>query len=69
MLRVTNHGGQTAARVNVEGELRGAGGALETRSAMINYVPAGSERQAGLFFSHDPRQYDVQLWAEGYEQP
>lgn len=68
-IRAFNRGGSTAAGLTVEGELRDESGSVETSDATINYVPSHSERRGGLFFTKDPRQFQLQLRAEGYEAP
>ena len=67
--RATNAGSQAAAELLVEGELMGPDGALETSEATIDYLPPRSEREGGLFFSHDPRQHGLRLRAKGYVHP
>lgn len=67
--RVINEGGTTAAGLTVEGELRNGTEIVETSDTTIEYVPSHSERAGGLFFTLDPRQYDLQLRATGYETP
>lgn len=68
-LRVENRAGQTAAAVEIEGELKQAGSTVETSNATLSYVPGHSERQAGLTFTRDPRGYSFEVRATGYEQP
>jgi len=67
--RAINEGGRAAEGLNVEGELRDGTEIVETSDTTIEYLPSNSERQGGLFFSQDPRQYDLQLSARGYEVP
>lgn len=68
--RATNHGELTAAAVTVEGELKDqTGGSVETSSAAVRYAPSGSEVTGGIYFSRDPREFDLQLRAKGYEEP
>lgn len=67
--RVINEGGRAAEGLNVEGELRDGDEVVETSVTTIEYVPSHSQRQGGLFFTLDPRAYDLQLRAEGYETP
>ena len=67
--RVINEGGSTAEGVAIEGELRNGVEHLETSDTTIEYVPSHSEREGGLFFSADPRQYDLRIRAKGYEKP
>jgi uncharacterized protein (TIGR02588 family) len=67
--RVINEGGTTAAGLMVEGELRNGAEVVETSDTTIDYLPSHSERAGGLFFTQDPRQYELQLRAKGYETP
>ena len=66
---VINEGGSTAAGLAVEGELRNGDEVVEASETTIEYVPSHSEREGGLFFTRDPRQYDLQIRAKGYETP
>ncbi|WP_188261541.1 hypothetical protein [Azospirillum tabaci] len=68
-IRVTNDGGKTGAKVQVEGQLMAGDEALETSVAEFDYVPAGSEQKGGLFFDRDPRAHDVRLRVLGYVEP
>src|SRR5688572_22051116 len=67
--RAVNDGGSTAEGLTVEGVLRNGAEILETSDTVVEYVPAHSEREGGLFFTSDPRQYQLQLRAKGYENP
>lgn len=67
--RAINEGGRAAAGLTVEGELRNGAQIVETSDSTIEYVPSHSEREGGLFFTLDPREYDLQLRAKGYETP
>lgn len=67
--RAVNEGGTTAEGLTVEGVLRSGTESVETSSTTIKHVPSHSERAGGLFFKSDPRQYEVQLRAKGYEKP
>jgi uncharacterized protein (TIGR02588 family) len=64
-----NEGGSTAEGLTVEGELRNGAESVETSDTTIEYVPSHSEREGGLFFTSDPRQYELRLRAKGYENP
>jgi uncharacterized protein (TIGR02588 family) len=68
-VKVTNRGGQTAAAVQIQGELKQAGSTVETSSGTVGFVPADSEREAGLMFSRDPRQFRLEVRATGFETP
>lgn len=67
--RAVNEGGATAEGVTVEGVLRNGTVVIETGNTVLEYVPAHSEREGGLFFTSDPRQYQLQVRAKGYENP
>lgn len=68
VVRVQNRGGASAQAVRVRGRLAGTGGD-EASEATVDYVPAGSARQVGLYFRHDPARYRLELRTEGYQEP
>jgi uncharacterized protein (TIGR02588 family) len=61
---VTNQGGMTAARVELEGN---AGG--EVSRATIDYVPGHSQAEGGLLFRSDPRRDGLSVRVTGYQLP
>jgi uncharacterized protein (TIGR02588 family) len=67
--QAVNEGGSTAEGLTVEGELRSGAESLEMSNTTIEFVPSHSEREGGLFFTLDPRRYELQLRAQGYEKP
>ena len=71
LLRITavNEGGTTAEGVIVEAELRSGTEPVERSRTTIDYLPPHSEKKAGLFFTRDPRQLDLQVRSLGYEEP
>jgi uncharacterized protein (TIGR02588 family) len=64
-----NRGGRTAAAVEIEGELLLQGAAVEQARASVDFLAPHSTRMGGLFFSRDPRDFDLTLRATGYIQP
>jgi uncharacterized protein (TIGR02588 family) len=64
-----NEGGMTAEGVIIEGELRNGTESLERSRTTIDYLPPRSEKRAGLFFTRDPRRFNVQVRPLGYEEP
>lgn len=68
-IRVTNRGGSVAAALTVEGVLKDGLATVEASAITMGYVPVGSRRKAGLIFSRDPRKFELQVRAKGYEQP
>ena len=69
MFRTINEGGSTAAGLTIEGTLMNGTENVETSNTTIEYLPSHSERNGGLFFTLDPRQYELELRATGYEDP
>ena len=67
--RAINEGGSTAAGLTIEGTLRDGIENIETSNTTIEYLPSHSERKGGLFFTGDPRQFELELRATGYEEP
>ncbi len=68
-IRVLNRGGETAAQTRVTGELRDGAALVQAGHIMFDYVPAGSERDGGLFFTRDPAGFELRVRAEGYAEP
>lgn len=64
-----NDSAATAASLKIEGELREGGRVVETAETEIDYLPPFSTREAGLFFQHDPADYDLRLTPKGYDAP
>jgi uncharacterized protein (TIGR02588 family) len=67
--RAFNQGGEPAAELLIEGELRGPDGSVETSEATLDYLAPGSQREGGLLFSRDPRRFELALRAKGYARP
>lgn len=67
--RAYNQGGSTAEGVIIQGELRRGPESAESSQTTLEYLPSHSERKGGLFFKQDPRQFELQLKAFGYEEP
>lgn len=68
-ITAANQGGSTAEGVIVEGELRRGTEPVERSQTTIDYLPPHSEKRAGLFFTRDPRQFELQVRPFGYEEP
>jgi uncharacterized protein (TIGR02588 family) len=69
IFRARNSGHYTAANVIVEGELMADSGRVEASETTIDYVPAGGQQRAGLYFTRDPRSLKLRLRAHGYRDP
>lgn len=63
-----NRGGDTAAGLTIAGTLKQNGQDIETSEVTLDYLPGQSLREAGLFFSEDPRRYRLELRALGYQE-
>lgn len=68
-ITANNHGEQSAAGVRIRGVLKDGDATVETAHITFQYVPPGSERKGGLYFSRDPRSLTLSVRAEGYERP
>lgn len=66
---VTNLGSTTAASLVMKGSLASDTGSVETSEITIDYVPGQGSREAGLIFTHDPRQYTLEIRPVGYDLP
>ncbi len=64
-----NAGQEPAARVEIEGTLDAPSGPIETSEATFDHLPPRSGRKGGLFFSRDPRAFELRLRAKGYAEP
>lgn len=64
-----NVSGATAAAVEIEGVLKSGDTEVETSGLTLDYVPGHAERKGGLFFSKDPREYQLEVRALGYQRP
>lgn len=67
--RAHNRGHTTAQSLVVEGELKSGTGTVEKAQVTIDYVPAHAAREAGFFFSHDPREHTLEIRPRGYDRP
>jgi uncharacterized protein (TIGR02588 family) len=69
-IQMRNLGANTAEGLEVEGTLKGrAGNTIETSETTVEYLPPYSKVEGGLFFTKDPRQYNLELRPKGYEVP
>lgn len=68
-ITAVNHGGITAEGVDIEGELKRGTETIERSQTTIDYLPPRSNKKAGLFFTRDPRQFELQVRPLGYEEP
>jgi uncharacterized protein (TIGR02588 family) len=64
-----NQGAITAEGVDIEGELTTGTESVERSQTTIDYLPPRSYEKAGLFFTRDPRQFELQVRPLGYEEP
>lgn len=68
-IQVTNHGELVVAGLVIEGVLKDGTEEVEISETTIDYVPAGSQRKVGLFFTRNPQEFDLQFRAKSYVEP
>lgn len=68
-ITAVNEGGMTAAGVVIEGALSRGAEPVERSWTTIDYLPPRSQQRGGLFFTRDPRQFDLQVRPSGYVEP
>jgi uncharacterized protein (TIGR02588 family) len=68
-ITAVNEGGMTAAGVVIEGELSRGAEPVERSWTTIDYLPPRSVQRGGLFFTRDPRQFELQVRPFGYVEP
>lgn len=68
-VRVHNGAQATAAALRLTGQLRQGAEVIEQRELELQYLPGGSSREGGLFFSRDPRLHGLEWAFESYERP
>lgn len=64
-----NRGSTTAQGLVVEATLRRGATTVEKAQVTLDYVPPYAARQAGFFFSHDPREHTLEIRPRGYDRP
>ena len=64
-----NGGDETASELGVRGELVAGDSAMETAETTLDFLPGGSTRDGGLFFTRDPASAQLRLTAMGYRDP
>lgn len=68
-VRMRNRGPSPAANLRLEGTLTEGEHVVERAETEFDYLPAGSAREAGLFFTHDPSRGRLQLSVRSYQAP
>ena len=68
-IRATNRGDEPVADVTVEGVARGGAPGEERIGLTLDYLPARSSREGGMYFRVDPRREPVEVRATGYREP
>lgn len=68
-VKVLNRGEATAAALRLTGRLRQGSEVVEESKLELQYLPGGSSRKGGLFFSRDPRLHSLEWAFESYEEP
>lgn len=66
---VQNQATGTAEALVIEGTLEADTGSVETSQVTIDYLPGNGRREAGIFFTRDPRLFTLRLRPVGYDLP
>lgn len=69
LISLRNDGGETAASVQVHGELRLGAERVEESQVTLDYVPVGADRNAALHFRHDPAAHRLLVRVVGFTPP
>jgi uncharacterized protein (TIGR02588 family) len=68
-IRARNLSAASVAQVEIEGVLKQDDKVIEAAHTTFDYVPGKSIRRGGLFFTQDPRVFEIKLRALGYAEP
>jgi uncharacterized protein (TIGR02588 family) len=68
-IKALNHGGKAAAEVTIEGTLKRGDEEVETSDITFDFVPPHSERTAGLVFTHNPQDFELDLRTISHREP
>lgn len=68
-VEVNNRGDLAAAGLTLDATLYRGSQALERAQAQLDYAPAHSQRDIGVFFRHDPRQGRLEFMPVSYQEP
>jgi uncharacterized protein (TIGR02588 family) len=66
---VENKGDNHASEVEVEGKLMQGEKEKESSTVGIGYAPSHSKKSGGLYFTENPREYQLKLRVPGYNEP
>lgn len=66
---VHNLGKQTLADLHISARLLSGTQEIDSAELVIDYLPGQASRKAGVYLSHDPSRYRLELTAEGYQEP
>lgn len=69
LISLRNDGGETAASVQVHGELRSGAERVEESQVTLDYVPVGADRSAALNFRNDPAAHRLVVRVVGFTPP
>ncbi|MEF2073716.1 hypothetical protein [Consotaella aegiceratis] len=67
--RIYNKGDETAANVEVIGQIRSGDRILETSQALLDYVPARSSAGGSLIFQRNPKGFNLEVAPRGFSEP
>ncbi len=69
-IKAVNQGGKTAAQLTIAAELRDEKAqVVETAELTFDYLAPRSSRIGGVYFAHDPSQFQLKVEAKSYIAP
>lgn len=69
LVEVENRGSQTVADLSIQGQLQHPDGSSEIAELTVDYLPAGSRQEGGLFFTRNPNAGRATFRPIGYQKP
>jgi uncharacterized protein (TIGR02588 family) len=66
---IENKGDNHASEVEVEGKLMQGEKEKESSTVAVGYAPSHSKKSGGLYFTENPRDYELKLRIPGYNEP
>jgi uncharacterized protein (TIGR02588 family) len=66
---VRNEGSETLNQLHLTARLTDGNRQIESAQALIDYLPARSEQEGGVYLRNDPHRYALQIDPAGYMKP
>ena len=66
---VRNYGSETLSHLHLTARLTDGNVQIESAPAFVDYLPAHSEQEGGVYLRNDPRGFTLQIDPAGYTKP